>query len=287
MAGLTSTHAAIRPRSPCTSNRACSRSASTTASLPHPVRADARLFAVGRGAGPRAGAGSAADRQARGRARRRSSRSATTRCSRASPTATTPASSRGTTCTSSARSRPSCGSSTRSGSPRPASTATRRWAARPPALVVRPLALTARDRAMSDTHFGFSTVDDSAKAERVRGVFDSVAPKYDVMNDLMSLGLHRAWKAYTVARRARCAPATRCSTSPAAPATWRAPSPSRSARRGLVVHTDINEAMLRQGRDRLLDEGIVLPTAALRRRVAAVRERERSTSSASPSACAT
>src|ERR1700712_5320141 len=57
-----------------------------------------------------------------------------------------------------------------------------------------------RDRGdMSDTHFGFSSVDEKAKAERVRGVFDSVAPKYDVMNDLMSFGLHRAWKAYTVA----------------------------------------------------------------------------------------
>src|SRR6185295_5677643 len=51
---------------------------------------------------------------------------------------------------------------------------------------------------MSDTHFGFTTVDEQAKADRVRGVFDSVAPKYDVMNDLMSLGLHRLWKAYAV-----------------------------------------------------------------------------------------
>ena len=52
---------------------------------------------------------------------------------------------------------------------------------------------------MSETHFGYASVDESAKAERVRGVFDSVAPKYDLMNDLMSLGLHRAWKAYAVA----------------------------------------------------------------------------------------
>ena len=52
---------------------------------------------------------------------------------------------------------------------------------------------------MSDTHFGFDTVDETAKAGRVRGVFDSVASKYDLMNDVMSLGLHRAWKAYTVA----------------------------------------------------------------------------------------
>ena len=52
---------------------------------------------------------------------------------------------------------------------------------------------------MSRTHFGFESVDESEKQARVRGVFDAVASKYDVMNDLMSLGLHRAWKAYTVA----------------------------------------------------------------------------------------
>ncbi|MCW5640247.1 MAG: class I SAM-dependent methyltransferase, partial [Rubrivivax sp.] len=49
---------------------------------------------------------------------------------------------------------------------------------------------------MAKTHFGFSTVDAADKARQVRGVFDSVAPKYDLMNDLMSLGLHRVWKAY-------------------------------------------------------------------------------------------
>ena len=52
---------------------------------------------------------------------------------------------------------------------------------------------------MADTHFGFTTVDEREKASRVRGVFDSVAKRYDVMNDVMSMGLHRAWKAYTVA----------------------------------------------------------------------------------------
>ena len=52
---------------------------------------------------------------------------------------------------------------------------------------------------MSETHFGYRSVDETTKADAVRGVFDSVAPKYDVMNDLMSMGLHRVWKAYTVA----------------------------------------------------------------------------------------
>ena len=51
---------------------------------------------------------------------------------------------------------------------------------------------------MSSTHFGFESVDEREKARRVRGVFDSVAPRYDLMNDLMSMGLHRAWKTYTV-----------------------------------------------------------------------------------------
>ncbi|MDP3205781.1 MAG: class I SAM-dependent methyltransferase, partial [Hydrogenophaga sp.] len=51
---------------------------------------------------------------------------------------------------------------------------------------------------MADTHFGFKTVDEREKASRVRSVFDSVAPKYDVMNDLMSAGLHRLWKRYTI-----------------------------------------------------------------------------------------
>jgi demethylmenaquinone methyltransferase/2-methoxy-6-polyprenyl-1,4-benzoquinol methylase len=111
---------------------------------------------------------------------------------------------------------------------------------------------------MSETHFGFSTVDEQAKAARVRGVFDSVAPKYDVMNDLMSLGLHRAWKAYAVAV-ARIRPGDKVldvagGTGDLARAFARSAGAS-----GAVVLTDINEAMLRQGRDRLLDDGLVVP----------------------------
>ena len=112
---------------------------------------------------------------------------------------------------------------------------------------------------MSETHFGFSSVDEKAKAERVRGVFDSVAPKYDVMNDLMSLGLHRAWKAYAVAV-ARVRPGDKVldiagGTGDLARAFARPVGAS-----GMVVLTDINDAMLRQGRDRLLDDGLVVPT---------------------------
>ncbi|WP_295640490.1 bifunctional demethylmenaquinone methyltransferase/2-methoxy-6-polyprenyl-1,4-benzoquinol methylase UbiE [uncultured Methylibium sp.] len=112
---------------------------------------------------------------------------------------------------------------------------------------------------MTQTHFGFESVDDSAKAGRVRGVFDSVASKYDVMNDLMSMGLHRAWKAYTVAvanlREGDKVLDIAGGTGDLARAFARQVGAS-----GTVVHTDINEAMLRTGRDRLLDEGLSLPT---------------------------
>jgi len=112
---------------------------------------------------------------------------------------------------------------------------------------------------MSETHFGFTTVDERAKAGRVRGVFDSVASKYDLMNDLMSMGLHRAWKAYTVAvanlRDGDNVLDIAGGTGDLARAFAR-----KVGQRGTVVHTDINEAMLRQGRDRLLDDGLVLPT---------------------------
>ena len=57
---------------------------------------------------------------------------------------------------------------------------------------------TSASNTMAQTHFGFKTVDENEKAKQVRGVFDSVASKYDLMNDLMSAGLHRGWKAYTV-----------------------------------------------------------------------------------------
>ena len=112
---------------------------------------------------------------------------------------------------------------------------------------------------MSDTHFGFQTVDEAQKATRVRGVFDSVASKYDLMNDLMSLGLHRAWKAYAVAvanvREGQSVLDIAGGTGDLASAFAQKVGPT-----GRVVHTDINEAMLRRGRDRLIDEGLALPT---------------------------
>jgi demethylmenaquinone methyltransferase / 2-methoxy-6-polyprenyl-1,4-benzoquinol methylase len=112
---------------------------------------------------------------------------------------------------------------------------------------------------MSNTHFGFESVDEQDKARRVRGVFDSVAPKYDVMNDLMSMGLHRAWKAYTVmvanVKEGQQVLDIAGGTGDLAMAF--APKVGASGR---VVHTDINEAMLREGRNRLIDAGVNLPT---------------------------
>jgi demethylmenaquinone methyltransferase/2-methoxy-6-polyprenyl-1,4-benzoquinol methylase len=111
---------------------------------------------------------------------------------------------------------------------------------------------------VSDTHFGYETVDEATKATRVRGVFDSVAPKYDLMNDLMSFGLHRAWKAYAIAvanvRAGDRVLDIAAGTGDLARAFARKVGPS-----GLVVQSDVNEVMLRRGRDRLLDDGLVLP----------------------------
>jgi len=112
---------------------------------------------------------------------------------------------------------------------------------------------------MSDTHFGFQTVDERDKVARVRGVFDSVAPRYDVMNDLMSMGLHRAWKAFTVAV-AGVRDGDRVLDIAGGTGDLARAFARQVGEQGIVVHTDINEAMLRQGRDRLLDEGLALPT---------------------------
>jgi demethylmenaquinone methyltransferase / 2-methoxy-6-polyprenyl-1,4-benzoquinol methylase len=114
---------------------------------------------------------------------------------------------------------------------------------------------------MASTHFGFKNVDETEKAGQVRGVFDSVASKYDVMNDLMSAGLHRGWKAYTVlvsgAREGSRVLDVAGGTGDLALAFAK-----KVGKSGEVVHTDINEAMLRVGRDRLVDAGFAVPTMA-------------------------
>ncbi|MDR1967228.1 MAG: bifunctional demethylmenaquinone methyltransferase/2-methoxy-6-polyprenyl-1,4-benzoquinol methylase UbiE [Burkholderiaceae bacterium] len=112
---------------------------------------------------------------------------------------------------------------------------------------------------MVSTHFGYESVDERDKARRVRGVFDSVASKYDLMNDLMSGGLHRVWKAYTV-MVANVQPGQRVLDIAGGTGDLARAFARKAGRTGQVVHTDINEAMLRTGRDRLLDEGVILPT---------------------------
>ena len=110
------------------------------------------------------------------------------------------------------------------------------------------------------THFGFQQVDENQKAQKVAGVFDSVAPKYDLMNDLMSAGMHRAWKAFTIA-----VSGVRTGERVLDVASGSGDLASAFARRvgdeGQVWLTDINGAMLARGRDRMLDEGRALPLA--------------------------
>ena len=114
---------------------------------------------------------------------------------------------------------------------------------------------------MSRTHFGFETVEEGEKARRVRGVFDSVASRYDLMNDLMSAGMHRIWKTYAVlvanVRPGECVLDIASGTGDLARAFARKTGPD-----GQVVHSDINLSMLSTGRDRLLDQGVILPSVA-------------------------
>lgn len=108
------------------------------------------------------------------------------------------------------------------------------------------------------TDFGFERVAPEDKARRVRGVFDSVASKYDLMNDLMSGGLHRVWKRFAVA-----ASGLRAGSAVLDLAGGTGDLSRLFAQRvgpgGSVVLTDVNALMLAAGRDRLLDEGRVVP----------------------------
>jgi len=108
------------------------------------------------------------------------------------------------------------------------------------------------------THFGYQDVHESEKAGRVAGVFDSVASKYDLMNDLMSAGLHRLWKAFTV-RQADIRPGMKALDIAGGTGDLARAFAERAGESGLVVLSDINAAMLRAGRDKLLDKGRMLP----------------------------
>src|ERR1700728_3615730 len=104
--------------------------------------------------------------------------------------------------------------------------------------------------------FGFEKVPWAQKAERVRAVFSSVAGKYDLMNDLMSLGAHRLWKHFTLSltglRPGQCALDVAGGTGDLAAGLLR-----QVGKAGRVVLSDVNPAMLEIGRDRLLDAGHV------------------------------
>ena len=110
------------------------------------------------------------------------------------------------------------------------------------------------------THFGYEQIDEAEKARKVAGVFDSVAPSYDLMNDLMSAGMHRAWKAFTIAIAA-VRPGERVLDVASGSGDLARVFARRVGAEGEVWLTDINRAMLARGRDRLLDEGRALPLA--------------------------
>ena len=112
---------------------------------------------------------------------------------------------------------------------------------------------------MSDeraTDFGFEKVPWREKARRVRGVFDSVAGNYDLMNDLMSAGTHRLWKRFTLSITG-LRPGQRALDVAGGTGDLAAGLARQVGERGLVVLSDINSAMLRRGRDRLTDSGIL------------------------------
>jgi demethylmenaquinone methyltransferase/2-methoxy-6-polyprenyl-1,4-benzoquinol methylase len=112
---------------------------------------------------------------------------------------------------------------------------------------------------MTETHFGFQKVGEGEKAGKVREVFRSVAPSYDIMNDLMSAGLHRVWKKFTV-DLANVQPGETVLDVASGTADL-ALAFATQAGAATVWQTDINEAMLKVGRDRLADEGLITPNA--------------------------
>ena len=113
---------------------------------------------------------------------------------------------------------------------------------------------------MKTTDFGFQKIPEGDKARKVAGVFDAVVDRYDLMNDLMSAGLHRWWKRFAVeqsmTRPGECVLDVAGGTGDLARLFAQ-----RVGAAGRVVITDINGPMLRRGRDRLLDAGLIVPTA--------------------------
>lgn len=112
----------------------------------------------------------------------------------------------------------------------------------------------------STTHFGFNTVAEDEKESKVAEVFHSVAKNYDIMNDVMSVGLHRVWKLFTVNRIAP-RPGMKVLDLASGTADLAIAFAKKIGASGQVWATDINESMLRVGRDRLIDKGLITPVA--------------------------
>ena len=113
-----------------------------------------------------------------------------------------------------------------------------------------------RLRGEDQVDFGFERVERADKARRVRGVFDSVASRYDLMNDLMSGGLHRLWKQFTLAQTS-LKPGQRALDVAGGTGDLSLGLARQVGDSGMVVLSDINAAMLARGRERLTNEGVV------------------------------
>ncbi|WP_297462016.1 bifunctional demethylmenaquinone methyltransferase/2-methoxy-6-polyprenyl-1,4-benzoquinol methylase UbiE [Ferrovum sp.] len=112
---------------------------------------------------------------------------------------------------------------------------------------------------MTNTHFGFQSVAENEKADKVAAVFDSVASRYDVMNDLMSVGMHRLWKKFTL-QVSGVRSGQRVLDLASGSGDLARGFAKKTGKEGQVVMTDINPAMLSRGRDRAIDQGYLLPT---------------------------
>jgi demethylmenaquinone methyltransferase/2-methoxy-6-polyprenyl-1,4-benzoquinol methylase len=110
------------------------------------------------------------------------------------------------------------------------------------------------------THFGYQQVAEAEKARKVADVFDSVASRYDLMNDLMSGGMHRLWKSFAIAQSG-VTRGSRVLDVAGGTGDLSLAFAKRVGPTGQVWLTDINNAMLTHGRDRLLDKGVITPVA--------------------------
>lgn len=108
------------------------------------------------------------------------------------------------------------------------------------------------------THFGFQQIDEDKKTDKVAQVFTKVAKHYDLMNDLMSAGIHRLWKAFAISQ-AGIRQGFRVLDVAGGTGDMAEACARQVGQKGIVWIADINEAMLQQGRDRLLNKGFLLP----------------------------